>query len=251
MFRVLYVKRPVSMALLLIILLIPCAIHLFHQTVASAELEKSKPPTVYLTFDDGPSTTTDLVLDVLRQQQVSATFFVVGATTDHGKMVYQRILHEGHEIGLHSYSHNFDEIYASSAAFLKDFNRLADWIYQTTGVVPKICRMPGGSFTCSKKIREQIFAYFKQNGYACYNWDIDPKDSVGRVLTPQQLYQNIITQAKKKPDQNLIVLMHDNTNHKSLPDALPEIIQYFKQQGYTFDVLDGNESVLSEVIAVQ
>ena len=68
---------------------------------------------VYLTFDDGPSDHTDEILDILKKNKVRATFFVVGKETEHAKKMYRRIILEGHTLGMHSYSHNYDQIYAS------------------------------------------------------------------------------------------------------------------------------------------
>ncbi|MCL1963956.1 MAG: polysaccharide deacetylase family protein, partial [Firmicutes bacterium] len=94
--------------------------------------------TVYLTFDDGPSRNTTRVLDILHKEQVPATFFVVGTASEHGMALYNRILEEGHSLGLHTYSHNVGRIYGSLSGFTEDFTKLAQWLLETTGLIPKI-----------------------------------------------------------------------------------------------------------------
>ena len=66
--------------------------------------------TVYLTFDDGPSRNTDKILDILKEYDVKATFFVVGKTDEHSVRAYQRIVEEGHTLAMHSYSHKYEEV---------------------------------------------------------------------------------------------------------------------------------------------
>jgi peptidoglycan/xylan/chitin deacetylase (PgdA/CDA1 family) len=195
---------------------------------------------VYLTFDDGPSTNTEEVLDVLISYNVKATFFVIGQTGEYETSLYKRIISEGHSLALHSYSHNPEEIYSSLTNYIKDFERLIDWIFEVTQTSPKVCRMVGGSNSsyCSKSLRSQILKYFEDNGYTCYDWDIDPHDSGSYALASSSIADNIIKESKKKPDQDLVILMHDDAIRKTLADSLDITIPYFIEQGYVFDVLD-------------
>lgn len=194
---------------------------------------------VYLTFDDGPSPVTEKVLDVLAQYQVPGTFFVIGNETEQGADLYRRILDEGHALGLHTYSHNDYVIYRSIGDYQKDYERIADWVFEQTGESPKISRMVGGSHTvnCPAYLREQILTYLVGAGYACYDWDIDPKDSGAYALPARTLANNVIASARKLPGQDLIVLLHDDPLRTTLPDALVTIIAYFQEQGYAFGVL--------------
>lgn len=206
----------------------------------------NRPPVVYLTFDDGPSVNTEKVLDILAAENVQATFFVIGVTTDFGIELYNRIIAEGHMLGLHTYSHNTQKIYNSIDGYVKDFMQLEDWILETTGTKTQICRMVGGSHTvnCSKALREQILTYLFDRGYTCYDWDIDPKDSGAYALDTYRLAQNVINAVEKKKGQDLIILLHDDGLRTTLPDALKQIIAYFRGQGYEFGVLsEGTESV--------
>ena len=101
--------------------------------------------TAYLTFDDGPSGNTDIILQTMQEENVKATFFVVGTDNADNLARMRRIVQEGHTIGMHSYSHSYKKIYASVEAFLKDMYQVFNLIKDTTGVTPTCFRFPGGS----------------------------------------------------------------------------------------------------------
>lgn len=213
---------------------------------AAADAHSGGQHMVYLTFDDGPSQNTDAVLDILLEENIRATFFVTGVDTEEGIFRYNRILEEGHALGLHSYSHVPYKIYASRTNFSADFEKLNALIEKETGETIKICRMVGGSNTqdCPASRREEILSYLYENGYACFDWDIDSKDSLGYAVPAWRIAQNVITAAKKKPNQDLIVLLHDDSLRTTLPEALPKIIRYFQENDYGFAVLsEGTESI--------
>lgn len=197
---------------------------------------------VYLTLDDGPSANTEKVLDILKENNIKATFFVVDQTEDYEVSLYQRIITEGHSLGLHSYTHDTKKIYESGDNYIEDFERLRDHIFAETGVSPKISRMVGGSHSkhCPEIVRVQVVDYFTDNGYACYDWDIDPLDSGAHVLPADTIAQNIIKAAEKKPNQDLVILLHDDGVRKTLPDALKIIIPYFNERNFVFDTLDSD-----------
>ncbi|MBO4461285.1 MAG: polysaccharide deacetylase family protein, partial [Lachnospiraceae bacterium] len=100
---------------------------------------------VYLTFDDGPSHNTELILDILKEYNVKATFFVIGRNDEYSKSLYKRIVDEGHTIALHSYTHRYSSIYASLDAYKEDLQKISDLVYDATGVRSKFIRFPGGS----------------------------------------------------------------------------------------------------------
>ena len=100
---------------------------------------------VYLTFDDGPSIYTDEILDILDRYHVKATFFVVGKDGSEAEAALQRIVEDGHTLGMHSYSHKYKELYESLDSFTEDFARIRDDIYQATGVESVYYRFPGAA----------------------------------------------------------------------------------------------------------
>ena len=106
---------------------------------------------VYLTFDDGPGPNTKKILDILKKNDIKATFFVTGKTDDFSKEIYKRIIDEGHTLGMHSYSHVYEEIYASEKAFTQDLDKIYEYLHDVTGVYPKFYRFPGGSSVQDRK----------------------------------------------------------------------------------------------------
>lgn len=120
---------------------------------------------VYLTFDDGPSSNTDAILDILREYDVKATFFVVGKTDERSKAAYQRIVAEGHTLAMHSYSHNYSEVYASKESFINDLTSLQEYLYEVTGVWPRFYRFPGGSSNVVSQVDiQELIGWLEENG---------------------------------------------------------------------------------------
>ncbi|HOO29112.1 MAG TPA: polysaccharide deacetylase family protein, partial [Lachnospiraceae bacterium] len=115
------------------------------------------PKKVYLTFDDGPSSNTAAILDILNSYGVKGNFFVVATDKEELRAMYKRIVDEGHVIGMHSYSHKYDEIYASKEAFINDLSKIQSLVYEQTGYMPDIYRFPGGSSNLVSKISMSVF----------------------------------------------------------------------------------------------
>ena len=110
-----------------------------------AKSTKTLPNTVYLTFDDGPSSRTSEILDILKKENIKATFFVIGKEGEKEPEIMRRIVEEGHTLGIHTYSHVYTNVYASVESYLEDFNRTYELIYEATGLKTEIFRFPGGS----------------------------------------------------------------------------------------------------------
>lgn len=203
--------------------------------------QKEESYTVYLTFDDGPSPVTEQVLDILQEYDVPATFFVLGETSDKNLSLYRRMAEDGHSIGIHSYTHSLS-VYQNFDNFTADFEKLEELVLDTVGSLSYLYRMPGGSNSanCPDWLKNEIKAYVKERGYVLYNWDIDPKDSREYTLGAEELAHNVVSAAEKKTDCDLIILMHDDALRTTLPDALPDIIEYFQKKGYNFAALQQN-----------
>lgn len=184
---------------------------------------------VYLTFDDGPSANTAAILDLLAEYQVKATFFVVGDTSEEGKKLYQRIVSEGHSIGIHSYSHRYGEIYASEEAFFDDFYLLSDYLYDITGVRPDICRLPGGSSnTVSNIDMSGVVNELNAQGISCYDWNISGGDADGHDLSAEEIANNVLTGVDRF--QTSIVLLHDGKDKSVTVEALRMILEELSTQ---------------------
>lgn len=179
---------------------------------------------VYLTFDDGPSNNTEEILDILNKYDVKATFFVVGNTSEHGQELLKRIVSEGHSVGLHSYSHKYASIYDSEDAFFDDFNKISDYVYETTGVRSNICRLPGGSSnTVSKIDMADLVRELNDKGIECYDWNIAGGDASGQKLTADEIASNVLNGIERF--QTAVVLLHDGADKDSTVEALDIILQ--------------------------
>jgi peptidoglycan-N-acetylglucosamine deacetylase len=178
---------------------------------------------VYLSFDDGPSIYTGEILDILKEYDVKATFFVIGKTDVQSKKIYKRIVDEGHILGMHSYSHVYNYIYNSVEDFDKDFTKLWKLLYDTTGYKPTIFRFPGGSANLVNKNGMTDFVqYLKDKKVVYYDWNVENGDATGVKYTKEQLVNNVLNGIAKKDVS--IVLMHDAQSKKSTVDSLPELL---------------------------
>lgn len=191
---------------------------------------KSSGKKVYLTFDDGPSSNTDAILDILKEYDVKATFFVVGKTDERSVKAYQRIVEEGHTLAMHSYSHRYDEIYESKEAFARDLNSLQEYLYEITGVWPRIYRFPGGSSnTVSKVDMQELIEYLTDVGITYFDWNVASGDAVSRTLPAETIVNNCLSGIEKQKES--VILMHDASNKGTTIEALPRIIEAIQEQG--------------------
>lgn len=191
--------------------------------------------TVYLTFDDGPSQQTLKILDILKENNIKATFFVVGKTDETSKRIMQQIVDEGHAIGVHSYTHIYEEVYRSVEAYLDDFYAMYNLIYEATGVKPNIFRFPGGSINSyNKGIYKDIIEEMNRRGFTYYDWNVSAVD-MGGGATVKSIYNNVMTEVVNH--SRSIVLFHDSGEKSHTVESLVKIIKDLKKDGYTFDSL--------------
>ena len=186
---------------------------------------------VYLTFDDGPSAYTDDILDILDAYGVKATFFVVGKKGYTEQ--YQRIVDEGHALGMHSYSHKYQEIYSSVDAYRQDMDKLHDYLYELTGVDCKIARFPGGSSNkkTSRVNMQELIRYLGEVGIQYYDWNVSSGDAAAVPIDAEQIADNVLDHVDRY--NTVIVLMHDAAGKKSTVEALPTIIESILQSENT------------------
>ncbi len=192
---------------------------------------------IYLTFDDGPSSHTARLLEVLKKYDVKATFFVVNNL--HADMI-TAIAEQGHAIGVHTASHVYSDIYSSEEAFFQDFKTIHDLIYEKTGIKTTLMRFPGGS-------SNQVSSYYNEGimtrlskivtdyGLRYFDWNVNSADA-GGAKTSSQVYWNVINGISG--NDYSIVLQHDI--HGFSVDAVEQIIQWGLANGYTFLPLQPN-----------
>ena len=199
---------------------------------------KEKPTgNIYLTFDDGPNSgTTDVILNILKEEGVKATFFVTCKGPDD---LIKREFQEGHTVALHTASHDYAYIYSSDENYLADLKRVSDRVERITGKKPMYVRFPGGaSNTISRRYSSGIMTRLSQKltsmGYKFYDWDISSGDAAGGSPSPGQITNNVISNIR--PNGYNIVLMHDIKTYTR--DGLRDIIKWGKANGYKFLPID-------------
>jgi len=202
-----------------------------------ANIYSSETKRVFLTFDDGPSkTVTTKILDILKQENVKATFFLLGSRVDLYPGIVKRQYDEGHYLASHGYSHKYSQIYASPQSVLDEYNKTLSSIRNAIGAQefnPHLFRFPGG-YTGGKyaEIKEQAAQLLEQNGILHIDWNALTADSAGA----ETVEEFIAELEKTVPKYNsVIVLMHDAGDKRATADALPSIIQYFRERGYKFE----------------
>lgn len=200
---------------------------------------------VYLTFDDGPSIYTGQILDILAENNVKATFFVIGRDERYYNY-YKRIVNEGHTLGMHSYSHVYQDFYESVDSFSDELKKLNDLLYEVTGQRSSIFRFPGGSSNSVAPLPIQDYiAYLNENNINYYDWNALNGDAVTTGLSPEQLVNNIMNDVEKNQDS--IVLMHDLQATHTTVESLQLLIDTLKSGGYEILPIDVNTPLIQHV----
>ena len=190
----------------------------------------------FLTFDDGPSKNTPAVLDILDKYKIKATFFVVGSLVEeYGSDYLKDTYNKGHSIGIHTYSHKYNQIYLSKDSYIQDFNKAKKCVKNVIGIEPCIYRFPGGSCNCFIAcIKKDIIDELGTKGYCYYDWNVSGEDSVNRP-TVSSIINNVLKDYKAYTRP--IILLHDGPGNANTVKALPKIIESIRESGYAFDVL--------------
>lgn len=210
------------------------------------EEEAQQAKHAYLTFDDGPSNNTVKILDFLKANNIKATFFVLEKSES--DEVYQRIVDEGHTIALHSTDHDYARIYKTVESSVKDFDDLRDFIKETTGADTNIIRFPGGSNnTVSNRyggagLMDKIRPAVEEKGYIYFDWNVDSMDASKGVQDKNVIVDAVLNQSKYLSDA--VILMHDAAAKTTTVDALPEIVEGLKKQGFVFRPLTEESPVV-------
>ena len=209
-------------------------------------IKKNANGTIYLTFDDGPRIgTTNVILDILKEENVKATFFVTMRGPDE---LIKREYDEGHTVALHSASHDYSYIYSSVDNYFNDLKTVHDRVLNITGYDSRIIRFPGGSSnTISRRYQNGIMSYLTKEvlnrSYRYFDWNISSGDA-GETTDSHEVVKNVTT--KLSHDKVNVILMHDIKSYTR--DALKEIIEYGKNNGYTFDKLDEHNEMVTQKV---
>ena len=193
---------------------------------------------VYLTFDDGPSSNTPEILDILRKYGVKATFFVV-KNTDNDEYLKQ-IADEGHTIGMHSACHVYNRIYSSMASFKSDVKGVHDWIKSVTGIDSKFYRFPGGSsYGINGFSKEKGIRYLEKMGYTYIDWNAENFDAKNPYLAPATMNAKALDFIRSNEGDS-VLLMHDQEGRHNTVESLPELIETLIREGYEICPIDEN-----------
>ncbi len=195
-------------------------------------LEDNFDKVAYLTFDDGPSRNTLQVIKILDRYHIKATFFVVHTDYAEENDIYNQIIDSGNTLGNHTYSHT--KAYANWDNYLEDMIKMEDFLFEQTGIRPRILRFPGGTSSAwyeSSKCLDEIQKLLDM-GYRYFDWNVSTSDGGSNLLTEDDLLKNVIIRSYRQ--DKIIILMHDRADKNSTIEALPEIIEYLRDEGYVF-----------------
>ncbi len=196
----------------------------------------SEEKVAYLTFDDGPSKNiTPQILDVLKQENVPATFFVLGSRVELNPDLLKREQEEGHYIANHGYSHQYSQIYQSPDTVFEEYIKCENAIRNALGnseYNTYLFRFPGGSSGGRyADIKAQAKDLLHNYGVNYTNWNCLTGDAEGKT-TPEELMGCL--QETMQGDGSIIVLMHDASDKSYTLETLPSVIAYLREQGYVF-----------------
>lgn len=184
------------------------------------------PKKMYLTFDDGPSKeNTVRILEILKERNIQATFFVVGENVEKYPDIIKRMVEEGHSIGIHCYSHSYDDIYQSVEGFVTDFEKAKEAVQNIVDVEVWCYRFPGGSINShNKQIYKDIIAEMSEMGYVYFDWNASLEDALKNV-TKEQIIQNAVESTLKR--KKVVMLAHDIVYTTSM--CMEELIDSFPE----------------------
>lgn len=186
---------------------------------------------VYLTFDDAPGgDVTRKTLDILNEENVSATFFIIGEQIKGQEDIILRIKNEGHSLGLHSFTHERCNLYGSSSDFISEMKKVQQALYDVTGENYYILRFPFGCNNSTYRLTNEMVNAVHSNNFKIYDWTQDTLDGANPTSPP-----DIILKRSISTKDNVVVLMHNAYANKNTSQAIKGIIKYYKSQGYTFE----------------
>ena len=201
--------------------------------IVNDESKAASGKVIYLTFDDGPGKYTESLLATRKKHNVRATFFVT-----HGFPAYEDLIGKeaaaGHTVAVHTYTHDYAKIYASTDAYWNDFNKMNDIIEKQTGKRTTLFRFPGGSSNTvsasySSGIMTRLAAQAADKGYSYFDWNVSSGDA-GGTSTAQGVYNNCVSGVSGRDTS--VILCHDIKSYTV--EAMDDFIEWALKEGYTF-----------------
>lgn len=215
------------------------------------KVQGSGPKIAYLTFDDGPTKNTPLLLRTLKSLNVRATFFVVGVNCRKFPDAVRQEASAGHAVGIHSWTHQYSYIYANTTNFMRDFNRLREYLAQQLGREPDICRFPGGTNNTvslqygKDHIMRQAVRQVESMNIRPIDWNVSPEDAMERVPSSGVIIRRVIQQTGSQHQP--VILLHDLSRSTNTIHAVPQIVRSLRAKGYSFGILTAKtQAVLFE-----
>lgn len=224
-------KRIFSSLVLLILIFTLCFPYV--KGHSEEEISANNEKVIFLTFDDGPAgkVTTD-ILDILKRNDVKGTFFLVGGQVKGQESLLKRMVDEGHSLGLHSMTHNRDNLYSSNEGFMREMLKTQEVIYEATNVKANILRFPFGCNNNSYKLKKSLVEAIHDKNLKIYDWTVDSGDGENFSASPGTFIQK-----SKSKSPYVVLLMHCGYVNKTSVQALQSIIDYYKANGYTFKAI--------------
>ena len=222
-------KKSISLILIIVTII-------NYQSFITINAHADEKKIIYLTFDDGPAgKVTRDVLDILKKDSVSATFFLIGSQIKGQEDLITRMYAEGHSLGLHSMSHKKNNLYSSDESFLKEMLDTQEAINSIVGFKPNILRFPFGCNNNYYKISQSMVDLLHRNNLKIYDWNTDSGDGAHPNANSSLFIKN-----SKSDKDCVMLLMHCAYMSKNSVAALPYIIKYYKDSGYEFKSIDEN-----------
>ena len=210
-------KRHIFFISVTVMVILPLALLLQHVFAKEQKV-------VYITFDDGPTLNTPYILKTLDRYNAKATFFVLEERIVMYPEYIKQIIHSKNAIGLHGISHS-EKIYSTETSPFEEMEKTNETLEQFTGKKSRLVRVPfGSSYRLTKNQAQKLW----NSGYIIWDWNVDPRDSVGKII-PEKVLANL-SRDLKKCKSTPVILFHDR---KSTANLLPAVLDYLTQEGYT------------------
>lgn len=206
--------------------------------------KKASKKVAYLTFDDGPSGNTKKILKTLEEKKAVATFFLIGKEiTGEREETVKELKKKGNAIGVHTYCHEKNKLYCNAESFYEDFEQASSAIEKITGEKPTLHRFPWGSNNAYvKSYVDELHETLSQKGVRSFDWNVSGEDSISPYVAQETIFQNVKKDLTRY--EQPIILLHDSATMNNTAAVLGRMIDYIREEGYTFDTLENRDEYM-------